>query len=163
MKSVSVFLALLGGLITLFGGLVGRVEISVLMVRTLLATAVSALVWFALFAILSKSLFADFFASLSSAPKTKNYQKSGILASTFRKRQKPQEIMPEENTEKAEDPFVFSGAENANDVELTDIMDDASEPAPPDFARSEDISKELRKADVRELAQIVRHSINEGQ
>ena len=80
----------------------------------------------------------------------------------MKKRQKQKEIVPDESTDKTEYPFVFSGAENTNDIEGEDIMGNPIEPG-VDAGRTvrDDISKRMQKVDAKELAQMVRHSIKE--
>ena len=168
MKSVLVFLVfgLLGGLITLFGGLVGRVEISVLLVRSLVATIVSALTWFILFISLSKILFTDtdLFALISSPQTAQNRQKtySGSPAFRFGKRRKPTE--PKTDPEKEDSSFAFSAAEDANEIAGADSLEQLA-PPDPNFGDGapvvEDIGKRMKEIDAEKLAQMVRHSINE--
>ena len=172
MKSVLVFLVfgLLGGLITLFGGLVGRVEISVLLLRSLVATVISALTWLILFVLLSKSLFADtdLFALISPPQTTQNRQKnySGRPAFRFGKRRKPAE--PKADAEKDGSSFAFAAAEDANEIAGADSVDELTPPdpnfgngAPNNAPLVEDIGKRMKEIDAEKLAQMVRYSINE--
>lgn len=170
MKSILVFLVfgLLGGLITLFGGLVGRVEISVLLVRSLVATVVSALILFILFISLSKSLFTDtdLFALISSSQTAQNRQKtySGSLASRFGKRRKPAEPKADADAEKDGSSFAFAAAEDSNEIAGADRAEDLT-PPDPNFGDGapvvEDIGKRMKEIDAEKLAQMVRYSINE--
>lgn len=168
MKSVSVFLAfgLFGGLVTFLGGLVGRVEISVLVVRTIVAAIVSMLVLSALFFSVSKTLFpgTDLFASTAFAKKTGGWRKSGGSEKWGKRvhRAEQNTLSSDAGHAEYEEPkYEDPKPEELKHEEPMGMPDDGLIPSSPD--KSSSIRGKLRKADVKELARVVRHSINEEE
>ena len=170
MKSVSVFLTfgLLGGLVTFLGGLVGRVEISVLVIRTIVAAIVSMLVLSALFFSVSKTLFpgTDLFASTAFAKKTGGWRKLGGSEKWGKRVHRAEQNTLSSDAGHAEpgyeDPkYEDPKPDEPKHEEPMGMPDDGLIPSSPD--KSSSIRGKLRKADVKELARVVRHSINEEE
>ena len=156
--------SLLGGGITLLGGLLGEVSSSVLLIRSLLATIICAIVQLSLLFVLSKYFFqgSNLFARVMSPPDKETRRKK------FKAKAEPEgelSTVDVQQIKAAASPF-----DDADDDELflSSVYEERSKNKqidPYNSKNSREVTEgpeaQLRSSDPKELAGLVRHSMNE--
>ncbi len=156
MKRLIVLLpfSFLGGLVTFSGGLLGDVELSVLLIRSLFAMVISSIILSGLAFLLSRALFQgiDLFAHTVSKKEHSSNNQENI----------PQEQLEEQSFSNSNQDMTdenrHSNTENRAGVSH---MANTIEREANIRSISSTLEEQLRSADSKELANIVRHSMNE--
>ncbi|WGK70252.1 hypothetical protein P0082_05175 [Candidatus Haliotispira prima] len=171
-KFVLLPFGLLGGLATFLGGLVGGVAISVLLVRSLLAVVICIASLSALFYLLSKTVFPDADPFQDTDPPQepprpdRETPEEDQTASLRPKRQSS--ILPRSKSrakKRSEEDLLIAASDRHRDSSMLSADSLAhkieQEARAQNQQNSNTIEGQLRSTDTGELANLVRHSINE--
>ncbi len=160
---------LLGGVITFLGGLAGKVEFSILAVRSLLAVIISIVFLFGLLLLLSRTLFqgVDIFQTNNGKSRSKNSNAKKHFYSQFLKlsnQNKPKnDIKSRDNSEEG---LSIANHKHQDENTVLNVSESENEVAykSPIIGKKEldTAESQLREADTKELANLVRHSMSEG-